>query len=86
MARRRTRWVLLILLSLGVPYGLYRLLDRATEVQQGGEPDELVPLSLALIVLTLIGWIPILGWIVALGTVVLGFGALGLQLHRLARG
>jgi cytoskeletal protein CcmA (bactofilin family) len=42
-------------------------------------------LAITLIVLALIGWIPILGWIVVLATVVLGFGALGLQLYQLAR-
>lgn len=43
-------------------------------------------LTITLILLALIGWVPILGWLIVLAIVVLGLGGLGLQLHRLARG
>jgi cytoskeletal protein CcmA (bactofilin family) len=43
-------------------------------------------LAIALTVLTLIGWIPILGWLIVLTILILGFGALGVAVHRLARG
>jgi two-component system nitrogen regulation sensor histidine kinase NtrY len=53
LMRRRARWILLAALLLGGAWSVYRLLDRSTEVGQSGEPWGLVPLSLALIVLTL---------------------------------
>ena len=53
--RRGTRYALLALLFIGVPWGLYELLERAWRAEQAGQYDRLLlpALSLALIVLIL---------------------------------
>jgi len=42
-------------------------------------------LAVALIALAAIGWIPILGWLVFLATLILGLGAVALQVNRMAQ-
>ncbi len=53
--KRSARYLLLTLLFIGVPWGLYELLERAWKAEQAGQYDRLLlpALSLALIVLIL---------------------------------
>jgi len=55
MAKRRARWFLLVALFIGVPWGIYSLLEQTGDVERVGEFDQvLLPtLSFAVIVLSL---------------------------------